>query len=368
MRVMAGIVGLLNCIPGAQSMARLLVMLLSATLVTTTAAHADERVASFYRGKTVTLIVGTAPGAAYDLVGRTVAQSMLKRIPGEPSLVVQNMPGAASLIMVNQLYNRAPRDGATFGLALNSILLEQRLQLYVGTGSNVQFDLAKLGWIGSPSRQPNVMWVWHTASPKTFSDLRSMPVKLGATSPSADSAVVPSMTNRLLGTKVGVITGYKGLADIFIAAERGEIEGNSTPLSSMTSGRADDVRAGKFRFLAQFGAKRAPFLNDVPTGIELARDQKARNVLELFALKFEAAYPFILPPDVPAERTSALRKAFDETMADAQFQEQAKRAGFDVDAMTGAEITALITRIAAANADTVAALADAIKPGEASKK
>jgi tripartite-type tricarboxylate transporter receptor subunit TctC len=331
-------------------------------------AAADEEVAAFYRGKTLTMIVGTAPGAAYDVVARTVMQHMARHIPGQPSVVIQNMPGAASLIMVNHLYNRAPRDGSAMGLALSSILLEQRLQVYTGTGSNVQFDLARIEWVGSPARQPNVMWTWVTTPIKTFADLRAAPSRFGATSPSADSAVIPALANRLLGTRIGAITGYKAIADIFVAAERGEIDGNATPLSSLTGGRPDDFRAGKMRILAQFGTARHALLKDVPTGLELSPDDQARRILDLFALKFEATFPMMLPPHVPPGRVQALRKAFAETMQDEAFRSQAARSGFDPDPMSGEEIVTLIGKIGAADDASVAAIADTIKPAGAAKK
>lgn len=336
--------------------------------VTATSVAADEQVAAFYRGKTLTMIVGTAPGAAYDVVARTVMQHMARHIPGQPSVVIQNMPGAASLIMVNHLYNRSPRDGSVMGLALSSILLEQRLQVYSGTGSNVQFDLARLEWVGSPARQPNVIWTWETTPLKTFADLRAAPSRFGATSPSADSAVIPALTNRLLGTRIGAITGYKAIADIFVAAERGEIDGNATPLSSLTGGRPDDFRAGKMRILAQFGTARHASLKDVPTGIELASDERGRRILELFALKFEATFPMLLPPQTPPERVKALRQAFAQTMQDEAFRSQAARSGFDADPMSGEEIAALIGKIGTADEASVAAIAEAIKPAGAAKK
>lgn len=316
--------------------------------------RAQGPVEAFYRGKTITLMVGAAPGAAYDLVGRAVVAHMSRHIPGEPAIVVQNMPGAASLVMVNQLANRAPRDGTAMGLAINSILVEPKLKVYAGAGSNVQFDLARLGWIGSPAEQPLVLSVWHTSQIRTFADLKTRNMTLGATSPSADGYVLPTLLNRLLGTRITLVTGYKGISEIFVAAERGEVEGNATPLSSLATARPDDLAQGKFRVLAQFGTERVKALPDVPTGIEQAKDDAtARRVLAFYALKFKATFPMLVPPDVPADRLAALQNAFDATMQDPRFLEQARRSNIDVSPIGGREMGRLIAEIEAADEGTV---------------
>ena len=278
-----------------------------------------DPVADFYRGKTVTFIVGAATGAAYDLVGRAVATHLRRHIPGEPTIVVQNMPGAASLVMVNHLYNRAARDGTVFGLPLNGVLLEPRLKLYSGNGANVLFDLRRMGWIGSPSQQPQVVWVWHETPFKSFGDLQARKAIFGSTSPTADNHILPTLLNRMMDTKIEIITGYQAVNAIFLAAERGELHGNTTPLSSITVGKAAEFKGGKIRVLAQFGAQRVPELNAIPTGLEIAKSEPTRRVLDLYALKFAAAFPMMLPPEVPPERVAALQKAFDDTMKDPQF-------------------------------------------------
>lgn len=326
----------------------------AAALAVVGPAHAQSPVEAFYRGRTITLMVGAAPGAAYDLVGRAVVAHMARHIPGEPTIVVQNLPGAASLVMVNQLANRAPRDGTAMGLAINSILVEPKLKLYSGAGSNVQFDLARLGWIGSPSEQPLVLSVWHTSPIRTFADLKTRTVTLGATSPSADGYVLPTLLNRLLGTRITLVTGYKGISEIFVAAERSEVDGNATPLSSLATARPDDLAQGKFRVLAQFGTGRVRALPEVPTGIELAGgDDTARRVLAFYALKFRATFPMLVPPEVPAERLAALQDAFAATMTDERFLEQARRSNIDVSPIGGREMSRLIAEIEAADEATV---------------
>ena len=323
-------------------------------------ARATETEGDFYRGKTLTFIVGAAAGAAYDLVGRAVAAHLRRHIPGEPAIVVQNMPGAASLVMVNHLYNRAPKDGTVFGLPLNGILLEPRLHLYSDNGASVNFDLGRMGWIGSPSQQPQVLWVRQTTPFKSFKDIQVGKVTFGATSPSADNYILPLMLNRLLDTKIEIVTGYQAVNDIFLAAERGEIQGNTTPFSTITIGRPDDLAQGKIRVLAQFGAERLAKLADVPTGLELTADEGTRRVLDLYALKFKSAFPIVLPPGVPSERVAVLQKAFDDTMRDADFLATAARSGLDVSPTRGKDVEKIIHAIESADQPTVDRLRQAI--------
>ena len=302
-------------------------------------AQMQNDVEKFYRGKTLTFIIGTATGAAYDLVGRAVAAHMTRHIPGEPAIVVQNVPGAGSLNMMNALYVRAARDGTVFGLPLNGVLLEQRLRIYSGGGGNVSFDLNKMAWIGSPSHQPQVMWVWHKTAIQSFADLQKGPEAiLGATSPTADNYLTPLMAQRLLGAKIKIVTGYQAVNDIFVAAERGEVQGNSTPFSSISVGKRDEFQAGHIRVVLQFGSNRLKELPNVPTAIELAGSERDKDLFRIWALKFNAAYPIGLPPDVPKARVDALRAAFDATMRDGKFLELAQRIGLDITPMSGAEI------------------------------
>ena len=165
-----------------------------ALVVTALALSADARaeaVAEFYRGKTIELLIGGAVGGGYDLAGRTVAGHIGRHIPGNPTLVVRNLPGATSLIMTNQLYNVAKRDGTVIGMPLSNIPLEPRLKLISPDGANVKFDIERFSWIGTPVQEPQVTWVWHTAPVHKFEDLRNHPIRMGATTSSADNYVLP---------------------------------------------------------------------------------------------------------------------------------------------------------------------------------
>ena len=189
---------------------------------------------------------------------------MGRHIPGNPGIVVRNMPGATSLIMTNNLYNVARRDGTVIGMPTSNIPLEQRLKLISPDGSNVKFDLERFGWIGTPVQEPQITWVWHTAPVQSVDDLRNVAVRMGATTSSADNHLLPTIVNRLLGTRMQTVTGYIGQNEIFLAAERGEVQGNNTGLSNITVNKADWLRDGKVRILLQYGVERLPACRPCP--------------------------------------------------------------------------------------------------------
>ncbi len=324
-------------------------------------AAAADPIADFYTGKTITHIVGAGAGGAYDLVSRAVVAHMGKHIPGKPSFVVSNMAGASSLTMMNYLTNPAKKDGTVIGMTNPNIALEGPLKMLSKGGGKTLFDVTKLQWIGSPLQQPHVLWVWHTAPAKTFGDLMTNKVILGSTAVGGDNYTLPLILSRLMGAKFDIVTGYEGQNDVFIAAERGEIQGNSAILPNLTSARPDWFRDGKVRVLVQFGVRRMRQLPDVPTAIELASRQQDKDMLVFYARKFSMAYPFVMAPDVPPQRADAMRAAFNATMKDPAFLREAERMGFDVDPFTGAEMAQLITEMNNSPKEIVNAVADFIQ-------
>jgi tripartite-type tricarboxylate transporter receptor subunit TctC len=317
-------------------------------------------VGEFYKGKTITHIVGAGAGGAYDLVSRTVVAHMGKYIPGEPNFIVSNMVGASSLIMMNYLTNPARKDGTVMGMTNPNIALERPLGMLSKGGGKTLFDVSKLQWIGSPLQQPHVLWLWHTAPAKTFEDLKTNKVILGSTAVGGDNYTLPLILNRLMGAKLELVTGYKGQPEIFAAAEQGEVQGNSAILPNLTSAKPDWFRDGKVRVIVQFGAERMRQLKDVPTAIELASTQRDKDMLRFYARKFSMAYPFVMAPEVPADRVKAIRAAFDATMKDPGFIRDAERLGLDIDPFSGAEMEALIREIDAAPKEIVDMVAEFI--------
>ena len=317
--------------------------------------------AEFYKGKTIHLIVGTAAGAAYDFAGRAVAAHLGRFIPGNPAIVVENMPGAAGLPMMNHLYNRAARDGTVIGLPLNTVVLEPSLKTLSREGGTVLFDLQKMSWIGTPAQQPQSFVVWKDTPFRSLADLRGKDALFGTTSVGTDSAVMPQFTNQLMGTSIKVIAGYKGVTDIFHAMEQGELQGASVLLSSFL-GKQDWVRDKKARVLLHFGTERIKSIPDVPTAIELASDEEAKLMLRIYATKFKTTYPLLLPPGVPEDRIKALRTAFDTAMKDPAMIAEASRFGIDIDPLGGDEIARLISDVEAAPPSVIQKLRKLIEP------
>jgi tripartite-type tricarboxylate transporter receptor subunit TctC len=320
------------------------------------AAPADD----FFRGKTIRLLIGTTPGAGYDLIARVLAQHIGRMIPGNPSVVAENMPGAGSLVMMNFLYNRAPRDGTVFGLPLNGVLLEPTIKLMSRAGGSANFDIDKMPWVGSTTEDAQVLWFRSDSNIKSFEDLRTVKSIAGSSAPGADNFTVAVLTNNLLGAKMDIVRGYTGTNDVFLAVERGEADGSATAYSAIVVGRPQWLKEGKIRLLAQFGHERLPELPDVPTAVELAGDAEVRDMLRIFAVKFKATYPFVLPPEVPPERVETIRTAFDETMKDARFLEDTRKANLPIKPLRGAEIERLIHGTYAAPAKTLERLRAAV--------
>lgn len=316
-------------------------------LSATAAAAQDAR--DFYKGKQIQLIVGAAAGGAYDLVTRTMAQHWSRTIPGNPTFVVSNMHVATGLAMTNYMQNAAPKDGTVIGMGNANIALEPGLKMLSRDGGNVQFDALKLQWIGSPMQLPQVMWVFHTAPAKTFEDLRKEKIILGSMGVGGDNFVVPWLANQLLGTKMEMVTGYKSQAEIFTAAERGEVHGNTAVLPNLTSAKADWWKAKKVRVLMQASEKRIPQLPDVPTAVELAGgNTEAHEVLRFWSLKYAMSYPLFMAAGVPEQRVKTIRASFDALMKDPQFLAESKRLAFDIDPLGGEAMTKLVAEIVSA--------------------
>ena len=300
----------------------------------------------FFRGKTIRLIIGAAAGGGYDLPGRALANHITRHIPGNPKIVVENMPGASSLIMTNYLYNIAPRDGTAIGMVNNSIPLEPRLKVLTRQGGGAQFDLEKMSWIGSPVREPHLMWAWSTAA-RNIDDMRKRKVIIGSNGVGGDNYTLPFLANKLLGTQAVLVTGYPGTNDTFLAVERGEVQGGGTSLLNLMANRSEWFRDGRASVIVNFGTERLPELPEVPTAVELAQSDADKELFRFFAMKFEMARPLALPPNVPPERVQILQDAFDATMKDPEYIAEAKKIGLDVSPLRGVEIVRLVQEIQA---------------------
>ena len=284
-------------------------------LVAALPAHAADDVASFYRGKQIRFIVGSAPGGTYDLLARIVARHIGAHIPGSPSIIVQNQPTAGGLLMVNQLYTLGPNDGTAIGVPLNGIPAAPLLQ-----PAAARFDAAKLIWLGSTHSEPYVAYVWHTAPVQNLAELMSKQLVVGATTPGTTMNDFPLLTNAILGTKFKIVPGYASTPQMNEALERGEVEGVAGfGWFALNAQVPQWVTEKKITIITQFGATRHRLLPDVPLMLDLAKSDADRQALLLLFGRTEYGRPYFLPPDVPAERVEALRRAFDATMKDDRF-------------------------------------------------
>jgi tripartite-type tricarboxylate transporter receptor subunit TctC len=324
---------------------------LFASLALAPHARADA-IADFYKGRTITLIVGYGPGGGYDLYARLMARHLGRHIPGNPTIVVQNMPGAGSLRATNYLYTVAPRDGATIG----SFARDMPLLAILRTNAAAVFDPRRFTWLGSSSDFSNdayLLVVRQDAPVKSIDDARrpgGPPIVLGGTAEGTTGSDVPLVLRDTLGINIKLVSGYPDNGAIFLAVDRGEVNGRTVDLSSMKSLRPEWLLPeGRMHALIQFArATRHPEFADVPTARELARDRDARALIELAELSYKISRPFAAPPDVPAERAKALQLAFMAVHSDPQYRDEAAKLRLEVSAIGGREALDVIDRIATA--------------------
>jgi tripartite-type tricarboxylate transporter receptor subunit TctC len=316
--------------------------------------------ASAQSGKPLTILIGYTPGANYDLQARVLAKHLGKYLSGNPTVIPQNMAGAGSLRVANYLYNVAPKDGSAIGVFGRGIATQPLLD-----EQGIQFDAQKFNWIGSPAAEISVVISWGTKPFKTVDDLRQREMVVSATGTGADSVVFPYILNGVLGTKMKVVTGYPGSAELLLAVERGEVDGNGgTSWGNVSTNRPDWLRDKKLNVILQLGTRKHPELNDVPFVMDYAKNEIDKGILELIFSRQTMAYPFAAPPDVPAERVQELRRAFDSVMADPAYLEDAKRHSLDVDPASGAEIETLVRRVYSSPAEVLARAKAALEEGK----
>ncbi|MDB5648865.1 MAG: Tripartite-type tricarboxylate transporter, receptor component TctC, partial [Hyphomicrobiales bacterium] len=287
------------------------------------------------------LIVGFTPGGGYDLNARTLARHLGRHIPGNPNVIVQNMPGAGSLVSINYLANIAPKDGTVLATFSRGVIFEPLMG-----NKSAQFDPRTLNWIGSPSRETNVLFVRDTTPFQKFSDLQAKEMVVATTGGGADTATFPLLVNLIFKTKLKVVSGYPGANETLLAVERAETDGMAgLSWGYIKASRPSWIEQKKIRVLMQLALNRASDLPDMPTAMEMVQDPADRQLLELFFARLAIAWPLAAPATVPRGRVEALRTAFDETMSDPEYRADAERQLLDVAPVTGSEISELLTRI-----------------------
>jgi tripartite-type tricarboxylate transporter receptor subunit TctC len=312
-------------------------------------ASAQDDAAAFYRGKTLRLVVGIGVGSGYDINARLLARHMSKHIPGNPTIIVQNQPGAGSLTMTNQLYSGGPFDGTVFGATFNGLPTAPLLQ-----PTGVRFEATKINWIGSTNRETQATYVWHNVPIKTLDDVKATEVVVGAQAPGSTQFDYPMLSNALFGTKFKVITGYEATPKINLAIERGEVHGTWANWSTVKAISGQWLTEKKINIFVQWALKKHRELPDVPLVLEYAKTPEQKQALELALGRLEFGRPFLMPPNVPADRVNAMRRAFDATMKDPEFLAEAEKLKIEVDPLSGEEVAKLVEQIFRTPEETVA--------------
>jgi len=317
----------------------------------------NDAVANFYKGKTVTIIVGYSAGGGYDIYARALGRHMGKHLPGNPNFIVQNVTGAGSVNSANTLYNVSAKDGTVFGTFGRGLAMEP----LIGT-ARVQYDATKFTWLGSGANEVSLCSVWHTAPVKTWQDALQTSFTVAGEGPGSDPDSFTAMVKNLFGLKIRLVTGYQGTSDTILAIERGEVDGRcGQSWSSLKSIRPQWIEEKKLNHLAYMSEVKTPELPDVPLVSDFA-DARQKQVIRLVLSRQTLGRPFAAPPGVPADRRQALRRAFDATLKDPAFLKEAEKLKLEVSPVTGEDVDRLIAELYATPKDIVEETRAAIKP------
>jgi len=293
-----------------------------------------------FAAKSVAMIIGFGPGGGYDLWGRTVGRHIGRHLPGAPSVIPQNMPGAGSYAAASYIFNIAPKDGSVLGIIARDAALGP---LSGATGA--RFDPTRLSWIGTPTKETNVCVAYHTSQVKSVLDLYDKQLIVGDTGPGTGTRSYPKALNELLGMKFKLVGGFPASSDVFLAMERGEVEGICESLDSIKIRRPDWIPTKKISILFQGGAEPNPELDGVPFVLDLARTGEQRQAIEFLYAGQGIGRPFVAPPDLPADRLKMLRDAFNATMTDPAFVAEAQKSKLDLEPEDGEHLAVLIAKI-----------------------
>jgi tripartite-type tricarboxylate transporter receptor subunit TctC len=327
------------------------VVVAGACVLTASNVAAQESTEPFYKGKQIQIVVGSSPGGGYDTYARLLARHLSEHIPGNPSIVVQNMSGAGSNRAAGYIYSVAPKDGTVVGAIFPGAILQPLLG-----GPTVQHDPAKFIYLGNANSDVYVCFVRADAPVKTFRDAMTTELVVGASGDGATTRDFPVMLNNVLGTKFKLVMGYPGSREITLALERGEVQGTcGIGWTGIERLYPQWFAQGTVKPLVQLSVKghRDLHARKVPTTLEFARNDDERSVMELIYSQGVFGRPYVLPPGVPAERVAMLRKAFMAAFADPKLLTEAKKMNFDIEPMSGEDMQALVARLYATPASVI---------------
>jgi tripartite-type tricarboxylate transporter receptor subunit TctC len=309
-----------------------------------------EAADSFYQGKVLTIVSSSEAGSSYDLYSRLMAEYLPKYIPGHPTIIVQNMPGANGLVSAGYMYNVALRAGSVIADGTSMLPLYPSLHPDIA-----KIDVTKLDWIGSVTKDNYVAYVWHMAPAQSYEAAKQTQVILGGLAIGAPSVDLAVVSNALFGTKFRIVTGYQGENGIRLAMERGEVQGSfGGNYSSIKSGQGDLIRSGQIKIILQHGFEKLPDLPDVPMFIDQAKTPEEREILDFELAPTEFNKPYYAPPGIPADRLDMLRRAFDMTVKDPDFIAAATKANLGLrDPLTGEQLATEVAKVAATPPEVV---------------
>jgi tripartite-type tricarboxylate transporter receptor subunit TctC len=311
----------------------------------------------FYKDKTIELFISSGPGGGYDAYARILARHMGKHIPGNPSIVPKNIEGAGGLRLANILYNTAPKDGTSIGTIYRSAAFEPLFG-----NKAAQFDATRFTWLGSASSEISLCVAWHTNGVTRFEDMQAKELVVGTTGRGSDSFLFTSIINGVLGSKMRMVAGYRSGNDMNLAMERGEVGGRcGWSWSSIRASNQNWIDEKKVHMLVQIGLGKHPDLPNVPSVMDLAKNAEDEQILRLLFARQTMAYPFLAPPDLPAERAFMLRAAFAAAMQDKDLIADAQKSNLEVMPVSGADVETLVRNVYAAPAPLVARAIELVK-------
>jgi tripartite-type tricarboxylate transporter receptor subunit TctC len=297
--------------------------------------------ADFYKGKTVDLYIGYSAGGGYDVYARALARHLGRFIPGNPTILAKNMPGAGSLVLANWLYNVAPKDGTAFGIIGRGTAFDPLLG-----STKAQFDAGKFNWIGSMNDEVSVCVAWHTTGITTLEQVERKELTVGGSGPAADTDQFPKVLNATIGTKFKIVTGYPGGNDVDLAMERGEVMGRcGWSWSSVIATHKSWIDDKKINVLVQLSLSKHADLPHVPLIMDFARTEEQKQIFNLVFARQPMGRPFLAPPDIPAERVAVLRKAFMDTMKSGEFLAEAQKMQLEINPVSGEAVQKIVQEV-----------------------
>jgi tripartite-type tricarboxylate transporter receptor subunit TctC len=335
---------------------RALPMVLSALVMSALPAIAQV---DFYRGKTIDLVISTGVGGGLDANARVVARHLADHLPGNPTIVPRNMPGAGHIRAANFVFSQTPKDGTVIATFVPVFVTAQVLD----RSKSIQFDPSGFNWLASTSSSNATVYTWHLSGVRSVADATKRDVLMGATGAGSYTIIYPTIMNSLLGTRFKLVTGYQSTAEIGLAMERGEVEGRAgNNFNSLKAENGEWLKSGKIVLITQVGVERDADFPNVPLLTDLAKSDEDRQALQLFSADVVLGRPFVTSPGVPPERVALLRKAFDEMMMDKAYLEDASKAGLDVTPVPGAKLQAIVADLVHTPADIIAKAKLAMEP------